>query len=216
MLKDKKAILIVAILLIVIISGIIITFTKGVNYNLSYGQNTTIAAYINTQIDLNEIRDIVTEVFGRDNSIRKVDDLNNYLLITVKSANDEQIDTFVTKINEKYNLEITKDNLNISNNAKVGISDLVYPYIIPVLISSAIILIYFIVRYRKLGIPRVIISSILTVIGVQLIYLSAYAITRIPVNELTMSISMILFILSFILLIEKYEKDSKINSESQK
>lgn len=206
MLKDKKAILIVAILLIVVISGIIITFTKGMNYSLSYGQNTTIAAYINTQIDLTEIRNIVTEVFGRNNNIRKLEDLNNYLLVTVKSANDEQIDTFVTKVNEKYNLEITKDDLNISNNAKVGIADLIYPYIIPVLISSAIILIYFIIRYRKLGISRVIISSILTVIGVQLIYLSAYAITRIPVNELTMPISMILFILSFILLIEKVEK----------
>lgn len=216
MLKDKKAILIVAILLIVVISGIIITFTKGMNYSLSYGKNTTIAAYINTQIDLTEIRNIVTEVFGRNNSIRKLEDLNNYLLVTVKSANDEQIDTFITKVNEKYNLEITKDDLNISNNAKVGIADLIYPYIIPVLISSAIILIYFIIRYRKLGISRVIISSILTVICVQLIYLSAYAITRIPVNELTMPISMILFILSFILLIEKYEKYSKINSESQK
>lgn len=216
MLKDKNIKLILLILLIIIIAGIVTISTKGMNYGLNYGENTMIETYLDTKIENAEIKNIVTETFGKKNSIRKIEDLDSYLLITVESANEEQINTLVTKINEKYNLNMTVEDLEILNNPKMSFKDLINPYLIPTIIASLIIIIYFVIKYRRLGIVNILKNALLVIIGIQLAYISIYAITRIPVNELTMPISMILFVLSFIVLIEKYEGDINIEKEAQK
>lgn len=216
MLKDKNIKLILLILLIIIIAGIVTISTKGMNYGLNYGENTTIETYLDTKIENAEIKNIVTEIFGKKNSIRTIEDLDSYLLITVKSASEDQINTLVTKINEKYNLNMTVEDLEILNNPKMSFKDLINPYLIPTIIASLIIIIYFVIKYRRLGIVNILKNALLVIIGIQLVYISIYAITRIPVNELTMPISAILFILSFIVLIEKYEGDINSGKEAQK
>ena len=216
MLKDKNIKLILLILLIIIIAGIVTISTKGMNYGLNYGENTMIETYLDTKIENAEIKNIVTETFGKKNSIRTIEDLDSYLLITVESANEEQINTLVTKINEKYNLDMTVEDLEILNNPKMSFKDLINPYLIPTIIASLIIIIYFVIKYRRLGIVNILKNALLVIIGIQLAYISIYAITRIPVNELTMPISAILFILSFIVLIEKYEGDINSGKEAQK
>lgn len=209
MLKNKKIISLLAIILIIIIAGIIMLCVKGMNYELLYGANTTIETYINSDVQLSDIKAIVDETFGTENNIRLLDELDNDILITVKTASDEQIDTLISKINEKYSLELSKSNLIIENNARVKLLDLVKPYIFPVVLTTLVILAYFIIRYRNYGIIKVVVYTILTVVVLQVLVLSFYAITRIPVNHLTMPISMLVFILSILGLVKFFENKIK-------
>lgn len=209
MLKNKKIISLLAIILIIIIAGIIMLCVKGMNYELLYGANTTIETYIDSDVQLSDIKTIVDETFGTKNNIRLLDELDNDILITVKTASDEQIDTLISKINEKYSLELSKSNLIIENNAGVKLLDLVKPYIFPVILTTLVILAYFIIRYRNYGIIKVVVYTILTVVVLQALVLSFYAITRIPVNYLTMPISMLVFILSILGLVKFFENKIK-------
>ena len=93
------------------------------------------------------------------------------------------------------------------NNPKINGKDIIRPYVIPTVITSTIVILYFVIRYKKLGILKTLITTLLTILGTQMFYLSIYAIARIPVNELAMPISMLILILSFIILAEIFEKD---------
>ena len=202
MLKNKKILPI--LVLVIIIVGVIMLAIKGMNYGLIYGNNTTIK--MNLKLE-KEVEDIIKEVFGKQYNIKTANNTEENIIITVKTASEEQINTFITKINEKYNLSISNEDLEIMNNTKINVKDIIRPYVIPTVITSTIVILYFVIRYKKLGILKTLITTLLTILGTQMFYLSIYAIARIPVNELAMPISMLILILSFIILAEIFEKD---------
>lgn len=216
MLKNKKILPLVVILLIIVIAGIALIFFKGMNYDLFYGQNTTIKMYIDAKTEKSDIKNIATEIFGKQNSITEVNDLANNIVITVKSASSEQINTLIQKINEKYSLEIKTEDIEVVNNPQINGLDLIYPYILPASITSILILIYFMIRYRKIGMLKVLEYTLFTVIGIQILYLSIYSCARLPIGMLTMPISMVLFILSIIILTEVFENKINIIKTTQK
>ena len=191
-------------------------FVKGMNYGLNYGENTTIRINIDASIEKNDIKNIVTEVFGKANNIKTVNNLDNNILITAKTSSEEQLNSLVSKINEKYGLEMTTSDLNVSYNPKIDIIDLINPYIMPVVLTSLLILVYFMFKYKKLGILKVTICTLIFIIGAQILYLSVYSCTRLPINEFTMPISMMLFIISIIILTEFFEKRTESTKKEQK
>ena len=216
MLKNKKILAILIVLLIIIIAGLTVMFVKGMNYGLNYGENTTIRINIDASIEKNDIKNIVTEVFGKANNIKTVNNLDNNILITAKTSSEEQLNSLVSKINEKYGLEMTTSDLNVSYNPKIDIIDLINPYIMPVVLTSLLILVYFMFKYKKLGILKVTICTLIFIIGAQILYLSVYSCTRLPINEFTMPISMMLFIISIIILTEFFEKRTESTKKEQK
>lgn len=213
MLKNKKILPI--LVLVIIIVGVIMLAIKGMNYGLIYGNNTTIKMNLKLEKEA-EAEDIIKEVFGKHYSIKIANNTEENIIITVKTASEEQINTFITKINEKYDLSISNEDLEITNNPKINGKDIIRPYVAPTIITSIIVVLYFIIRYKKLGILKTLITTLLTILGTQMVYLSIYAIVRIPVNELAMPISMLILILSFIILAEIFEKDMlKIKSNKK-
>ena len=211
MLKNKKILPI--LVLVIIIVGVIMLAIKGMNYGLIYGNNTTIK--MNLKLE-KEAEDIIKEVFGKHYSIKTANNTEENIIITVKTASEEQINTFITKINEKYDLSIANEDLEIMNNPKINGKDIIRTYVAPTVITSIIVVLYFTIRYKKLGILKTLITTLLTILGTQMVYLSIYAIVRIPVNELAMPISMLILILSFIILAEIFEKDMlKIKSNKK-
>lgn len=205
MLKNKKVISLLAVILVIVIVGAVMLFVKGMNYSLTYGKNTTIELYLQTDFEFSDIHNIITEIFGNETKTRRVNNLDYDILIITKSVQDEQLDALVSKVNEKYGLGLQIDDLLVINNAKISGMDLILPYILPVCISSVIIIAYFIIRYKKLGMYKVLLITMLTVIFVFLLELSIYAITRLPINEYTMPVTMLLYIISITLLTEKFE-----------
>lgn len=207
MLKNKKMISLLAVTLIIVVAGTIMLFIKGMNYGLTYGDNTTIELYLETDFEGADVQSIIKEVFGDNIKTRQVNNLKQDVLIITKSVSDEQLNTLISKVNERYGLELKTDDLLITNNKKISGVDLISSYILPICISAIAILAYFIIRYKKLGIYKVALIIILTIIFVLAVYTSIYAIIRLPINEFTMPVAMILYVISIILIAEKFEKD---------
>ncbi len=211
MLKNKKILPILVLLIIIV--GVIVLAIKGMNYGLIYGNNTTIKMNLGKQV---EVEDIAKEIFEKEYNVKLVNNHKENVLITAKSVSEEQISTLISKINEKYELSISNEDLEITNNSKMNGKDIIRPYLAPAIITSIIVVLYFTIRYKKLGVLKTLITTLLIIMGTQMVYLSIYAITRIPVNELAMPISMLILVLSFIVLAEIFDKDmSKLKSNKK-
>ena len=211
MLKNKKILPILVLLIIIV--GVIVLAIKGMNYGLIYGNNTTIKMNLGKQV---EVEDIAKEIFEKEYNVKLVNNNKENVLITAKSVSEEQISTLISKINEKYELSISNEDLEITNNSKMNGKDIIRPYLAPAIITSIIVVLYFTIRYKKLGVLKTLITTLLIIMGTQMVYLSIYAITRIPVNELAMPISMLILVLSFIVLAEIFDKDmSKLKSNKK-
>lgn len=211
MLKNKKLLVLLAVILVIIMVGVIVLGVKGMNYSLLYGANTQIEMYLENDFELEDIKAIAKETFGKNN-IRLLDESKHDILITVKSASEEQQNNLISKVNEKYGLELSTQDLIVVNNGEMKLTDLISRYVFPVIIASLVILAYFIIRYRKLKLEKVVLYTLITIIGLQFALLIIYAITRIPVNSFTMPISMLIFILSVLGLTEYFDNQIKNTS----
>lgn len=206
MFKDKKNIFL-AVMGIIILAGIVMFCIKGLNYNLSYGKNSSISINMGKDVNTNEIKQLTEEVVGNKANVRTINESNSFILITVKEISDEQKANLLSKINEKYSLDLKGDDLKIANNAQVQLCDLIKPYIVPSIISIGLIIIYFIIRYRKYGIAKIILETLGSIVILEAFLFSIYAITRLPVNSLTMPLAVILFVIVIIALMEKFRKE---------
>lgn len=205
------------ILICLVLAGIIVIATLGFNVGVRYGENTQININIGKEFDSKDIKNIAKEVFGKQSVIVEyVEIYKDVVQITVKDATDEQIAELNNKINEKYELSndlSNADDVLVARNANTRLRDLVMPYILPISISAAIIVIYEVIRFRKLGVWKVLYEAILAIIAPQAVLFSIYAIARIPVNRLTAAISIALYMLSVfkgieIFLEQKQEKNA--------
>ena len=91
-------------------------------------------------VDKNEVKQLVEETIGSRANVRTLNESNSSILITVKDISDEQKNNLVAKINEKYSLELSQEDLKITNNAQIKLCDLIKPYIAPSINSIALIM----------------------------------------------------------------------------
>ena len=109
------------ILACVIVVGIIITATIGLNVDIVYSKNVEIDAYIGKTADIKDIKQIAKEVFGGEKMIvQKIELFDDMFSITMKDKSDEElnekVEQFVSKLNEnKYYFYIPKKYLFVEN-----------------------------------------------------------------------------------------------------
>ena len=208
----KKVIQIILICLM--LAGIIVIATLGFNVGIKYGENTQISIYIGKEYNIEDIKSIAKEVFGNQTMlVQEIEIYKDIVQITVKETSNEQIEQLNNKVNEKYGLEndiSNEEDIMVVRNSNTKLRHLVKPYIMPIAISFAIILAYEVIRFRKLGIWKILYEAAITIIAPQAILFSIYAVARIPVNRLTAVISITLYIISIFvgidLLLKKKEK----------
>ncbi len=193
------------ILACIIIIGTVITATMGLKADLIYSKNAEIDIYIGKQVNKEEINDIVKEVFSEKKVIvQQIELFEDMVSITIPEKSDEELKTQIeqlnTKINEKYGTENKAEDIKVIHNSKIKLSSIIKPYIVPIAISVLVILVYVIVRYRKLGILKTIVSYILTVGAVEAVFLSIIAITRFPINRLVIPIGLLLYVTTITIL----------------
>ena len=75
-------------------------------------------------------------------------------------------------------------------------------------ISTVVILIYFMIRYSKKGVLRVLVSSILGIIGAITLVLALVAITRMSVTRLIFPIMLAAYVSSFMVLSACFEENT--------
>lgn len=203
--------LIYAILACIIIAGVVITLTIGLKVDLIYSKNAEIDIYVEKVVNIEEIRAIVKEVFPNEKvMVNQIELFEDMVAITVTDRADEnlkdQIEQLKTKINEKYGSDIETADITIIHNPKVKLSSIIKPYIAPIAISAVIILVYVIVRYRKLGIIKTALSYLLYTGAVQAVFFGVLAISRFPINRFVVPVVLMLYIITITALSFKNEK----------
>lgn len=203
MTKIKKVSLLISMIIIVV--GVVIFATIGFNYNLSYGNGKRIVVPMNDDFAIEDYKNISQEIYG-DAKVELISVFKEGVSITVKDTNDEQLDMLVSKVNEKYGYDYTRDELEILDVSKVEFLDIIKPTIIPMLTTILIILVYMIVRYKKQGLVKIILNLFLPVIIMQLLVLSIYLICRVPLTNMLVPILLTVYAISIMYSVKQLEK----------
>lgn len=188
---SKKSKILCVILVIIFIAAIISTAIRGLNVSMEYAEGTSIVFDLGKQYDKKDIKQIAKVIWTNQSIfVQKVEVYDESVLIKVSQVNDEQLDNLATKINEKYGLELKKENFTILYNSNNKIRDIVKPYIIPLIIATALIVVYYSIRFKGV---KEILEFLLSLVAVEGIIYSIYALAMLPINIITMPIVMIAY-----------------------
>lgn len=204
-----------AIIAVIILVGLILTFTMGLNFDLIYRQHKEIDINLKQEFENKDIKEIAKEVLdGKEVVVRKVELYKDMVSIAVEDISDEQLQNLNTKLNEKYGLNNEVEDLIIIDIPNEKGMDIIKPYIGPTILSFVLIevylLIYLVIYKRKENEVNIIKAMFEYLCGsaiIELLYLSVLAITRLPINRLTIPIAMILFIGTAILKFRNNKQD---------
>lgn len=212
----KKQKILSIIIAVIVIAGAIVTGVIGLNYDLRYQETKNIELYIAKDFEISDIKAITDEVMGKSPVIiQKVEVYEDSVSITAKEITDEQKQSIIDKINEKYQTELSADSTQIQTIPHTRGRDIVKPYITPFIISTVIILVYMAIRYRKLGVLKTLLKTIATSVIAQAVLLSIIAITRIPVGRLTIPMIVTVYMLTLVGLTTNFEKKLEIKKEEE-
>lgn len=218
--KKNKKIIIGILIAIILIAGIAITLTIGLNFDLNYQETKQIQLNLGTEFNKNDIKEITDEVFsGQKVMIQTVEVFKDAVSIRTTDITDEQKQSLIDKINEKYeSAEIEADSVEIETIPHTRGRDIVKPYIAPFALATFIILVYMAFRYKKIGSTKIILKTLGMVILMQAILLSIIAIARIPIGRVTIPLVLGVYLLTLIGLTTSFEKQlkTKVSEEEKK
>lgn len=213
----KKQKIIIAIIALVIIIGTIITATIGLNFDLRFQDAKKVELYLGKDFESSDIKEIAKETIPDQSVIiQKVEVFEDSVRIIAKEITEEQKQNLIDKVNEKYQTELKADTTEITTIPHTRGRDIVKPYIVPFAIATIIILVYMALRYKKIGTVKVLLKTIIISVVAQALLLSIIAITRIPVGRLTMPMVMLVYLLTFIGMTTKLEKELESKKENEK
>ena len=204
---SKKTKIIAFLTAALIIAGIIVIFTIGLNFELKYQSAKYTQLYLGKEFEISDIEKITNEVFqDQEVMIQKVEVFEETVGITTKDITDEQKSNLVTKINEKYETELDAANIEVTNIPHTRGRDIIKPYVIPFIVATIIILIYMGIRFYKLGILKTILKTVLFLVITQAVLLSVIAIIRIPIGKLTIPLVLVVYVLTLGIITINFEK----------
>lgn len=206
-----------AILICVIIAGVIVIATMGLKTDITYSRNLRLDIYLGKEYTRADIDQIAKEVFGNERIlVQQVEYYGDMFSITILQETEEldsKIEQLTNKLNEKLGLELKKENITKVYQPHIRLFSVLMPYLLPLAISMIIILIYVMIRFRKIGIWKTLAIYILTVLASELIYLSILAICRIPINRLVTPIGLAIYVIVITIITAKREKELVVYQE---
>lgn len=205
--KQKLGAIIIVIILII---GIAMVAMYGYNFSVEYDKSKKIQIYLGQDFNTTDIRNVAELSFpNKSIEIQKVDLFNDTVIINVKQATDEELNTLVRNINSVYELDYEVDDLLIVDVPHTQFIDIVKPYLLPIGIGLLISIAYIAVKYRKLGIARVIFQPLFVIAVSEAVLFSIFAITRFPIGRFTMPLALIVFVIALTTIVGKYENKMK-------
>ena len=203
---------------LIIIAGIIVWKNKGFNLDFQYSARKQINISNNTGINTDDINQIVSEVLGNTKySVNEVEIFKNSIVITAKDITEEQKNEIIKKFNEKYGTDIKGENIDIISIPFTRIKDIISPFILPGIITLAIIILYFLLRFNKLGFIKILLKTVIIPILSELLLFSIIAITRIPLGQITIACGVGLYVIVITILTSIFEeqREKKIAEEQK-
>ena len=216
--KQKSTKILVILIALILIVGAIMIGVKGLAFELKYQNGKQVEIDLGKEFDIKDMQSITNEVFGKQAVlIEQIEVYKDAANIITTDITEEQKADLVTKINEKYGTELSADNITIEEHSKIRGRDLINPYIAPFTIATAIILVYFMIRYYKLNSLKVLLKSAGIIVLAQLVLLGIMAITRMQIGELTIPFVLVVYVLSMLIVTKKFDDDlEKIKVEAKK
>ena len=210
--------IIIAIIVALIIIATIITATIGFEVELKFKDSQKIELYLEKEFEMSDIQNITNEVFKNQKVIiQKIEVYEDALSITASEITEDQKEQIINKVNEKYNTQVSADQVNITTVPRLRIRKMFTQYIVPFIIALGIILIYMAIRYFKLGSIKVVGQTLLTIIITQIILFIVIAITRIPLGRITIPMVITVLVFTLLTLTTNYEKKlKKIKEQNNK
>lgn len=200
----KKVIL--AVLICIILAGIVVIATIGVKADIIYSKNVQLNVYLNKTFEDSDIKQILQQVFQNERFIMKDVEIfkDEFTLLLKDNRTEEELNTkvqeLVQKLNEKYELELKEENIEIMHNPKVKLSSIILPYVVPIAISMIILFVYVGIRYKKLGTVKIIFTYLISIIALEMLLISIIAITRYQINQLIVPLALLLLIVEITIL----------------
>lgn len=199
---------------LIIIAGIIVVAVKGFNVELKYIQHQKIELNIGQKVEISKIQKVANEVFGKNKAIVQIIEVyKDAVQISAVEISEEQKNSVVEKINSLYPQEnevlIKAEGVKIITNANIRLRDILKPYISPIVIVTIAILVYFAIRYPKLGLIKSFVKPGVILILTPLLLLSVLATIRFPMGSLTTPLLLITYVISLIFISGKMDKTSK-------
>lgn len=194
LLTKQKIIYIV--ILAIILTGIIVISTIGFNLGFMYSNNKRIDIYIGKDFEIKDIKNIAKEVINEKMLLQTAEILDDYVSITVKDINDEQVENLKTKIIEKYEISEDLQSIKTTDIPSVNVIDIIKPYVFPIILVTLMIIGYLAVRFRKQNILKICVKFLGRLIIIEALYFSIIAICRIPFDDITMPIALLIYIMS--------------------
>lgn len=216
---SKKTKIIFTIIAIIILIGIAITCTIGLNFDLRYRDSKRMELYLEQDFNISDIKQMTDEVMpDKKVIIQKVEVYEDTVSITAEDITDEEKQNLIDKVNEKYGTTLAAESTEIETIPNTRGRDIVKPYVVPFGIATLIILVYMAIRYRKLGVIKTLLKTIVIAIVAEMVLLSIMAITRIPIGLITIPLVITVYLLTLIGLTTYFEKEltNKNNKETSK
>lgn len=176
-LKHRKIIL--AISLIVVAAGLIYGFVTGYVFDIDFKGGTRIQVELNEEYNVSDIKNIVEQVCNQVPEIQSNSSGNNTVTITTQVISEEESNTIVTALKDKYT---NMGDATIKNvQASYG-KELINTAIIAVIVSIALLLVYVAIRFKTLGYTAAI-SAVLGLIFDVCFLFAIYGIFKFPINS---------------------------------
>ena len=212
--KKQANRLVYVVIAIIIIIGAIVCKIKGFNIELVYSSRQEILISSGLEFDLSKIEEISKSILtNRTVKVQEYERFGNAVEIISEEITEEEKEKIITKINEEYNVNISKDDIQIINVPNTKIRDILKPYIVPGIVTFVAVLIYFLILYNKIGVKKVLLKSILIPLIMELTYYSIIAITRIPFGRYINAIALGLYVFSILLLSSIFQKENNAKKE---
>lgn len=146
---------------------------------------------IKDEYNVEDVQAAVKEALGKDDvKVEKEEESPKYASIEVNLLTEKDVEKINEKINEKLEISNQSSAINASNVItsvrvpRVRLIDMAKQYILFTGIATLIVIVYFAIRFKKIGIKDVIQDSITVLVFAELLYMSVIAIVRFPVNKL--------------------------------
>ena len=203
--KNKNLIIYIIICLI-IIAGLAVWQSKGFRTEIQYTPRKQIQLTNHTGIETSDVEAIASEVLGKTTYIvQPVETFGNAVSIVSKNMTEEQRNQLVEKFNEKYNTKLEKEKVEIVSIPHTRVKDILKKYIVPGIITLCILIVYFAIRFSKIGYKKVILKTLLIPIVSELVVFSIMSIARIPFSRLAVATGLTVYLISIIALTVMFE-----------
>ena len=202
--KNKLLYILIAI---IIIAGIVVGYAAKFKFSLAYDDSVRVEVYIGKDYTKTDIETIAKDAFGtKEVLVQEVEFFKDSVAITVRESDDEKLNNLVAKVNEKYGTTLAKEDLTVVDVPHYRGRDIMSNYIAPIAISAVLIIVYSIIRFRKIELAKVIAKLVIWPIIIEALYLSILAIARIPISYYTLPLGIILAVITLTIITYKNEK----------